>query len=329
MIDCGALYHIAKREMKPVRAIFVTHAHMDHFMGFDAFLRQVHASPRTIEIFGPPGIAERVNARLSGYDWNLAEPYWCTFLVHEVHPGLLITDKFSGPEGFQRSRLSEEPRQGDLIFRHNHIEVSARLLKHGIPVLAFRVQETKLFNIDMEKLSSLGFAPGDWLRGMKRRFFMDWPEEGLLKVVREDNGIVREDAIEDAKGLYESISEKREAGSIGYLTDVAYSEENLAAIIPFLSGVRLLIGECAFLAGEEHKARSSSHLCTSDWNRLLCNLKPEYFLPMHLSKTYLGRSRELYEELRPPPGTTIIKLKEHLTLRPIFASQACGFKEDF
>ena len=71
MLDCGALSHVAKREMKPVRAIFVSHAHMDHFMGFDAFLRQVHASPRTIDIFGPAGFADRVEARLRGYDWNV------------------------------------------------------------------------------------------------------------------------------------------------------------------------------------------------------------------------------------------------------------------
>lgn len=45
IIDCGSLHHVAKRELKPVRAIFVSHAHMDHFMGFDVFVRQVHASP--------------------------------------------------------------------------------------------------------------------------------------------------------------------------------------------------------------------------------------------------------------------------------------------
>ena len=54
MIDCGSLSHVAKRELKPVRAIFVSHAHMNHFMGFDVFLRQVHASPQLIELFGPP-----------------------------------------------------------------------------------------------------------------------------------------------------------------------------------------------------------------------------------------------------------------------------------
>ncbi len=29
LLDCGALHHVAKREMKPVRAIFVSHAHME------------------------------------------------------------------------------------------------------------------------------------------------------------------------------------------------------------------------------------------------------------------------------------------------------------
>lgn len=34
-----------------------------------------------------------------------------------------------------------------------------------------------------------------------------------------------------------------------------------------------------------------------DVNALLEQIQPRYFLPIHLSKTYLGRSDELYREL--------------------------------
>ena len=32
LLDCGQLHHLAKRLLKGVEAIFVSHAHMDHFM---------------------------------------------------------------------------------------------------------------------------------------------------------------------------------------------------------------------------------------------------------------------------------------------------------
>lgn len=56
LFDCGQLHHLAKRVLKSIAAIFISHAHMDHFMGMDTVIRHNHVSPRTIEIFGPAGI---------------------------------------------------------------------------------------------------------------------------------------------------------------------------------------------------------------------------------------------------------------------------------
>lgn len=322
LLDCGALHHVAKREMKPVRAIFVSHAHMDHFMGFDAFLRQVHASPRTVELFGPPGMADRVAARLAGYDWNLAEPYWCTLLVHEVHPEQMISAHFSGPEAFRRHKLGATPRPGNLIYRHNHLEVAAEILDHGIPVLAFRVWERKVFALDGTKLAALGLVAGDWLAELKRRFFADWPKAPPLRITRSTAQDAREESVADAEVFYRQIRAKPAMPSIGYLTDWGWSPENLAKVRNFMAGVDLLVGECAFLQAETHKARASRHLCTADWNILLAELRPRAFLPMHLSKTYLRRSPELYAELAPAPETQVLTLPEHLAPRPLHAHEA-------
>ncbi|CAH2030247.1 MBL fold metallo-hydrolase [Trichlorobacter ammonificans] len=321
MLDCGSLAHVAKRELNPVRALFVSHAHMDHFMGFDAFLRQVHASPRTVELFGPPGCADRVQARLAGYDWNLAEPYWCTVLVHEVHAGELRSSRFSGPHAFARSEAGSRPRKAT-IYRFNHLEVAAELLDHGIPVLSFRVRERKMFRIDPRKLAARGLVPGPWMVELKRRFFTDWQEPAPLVVMRELGNGRREELREDARLLYRSIRGRVNAAGIGYLTDIGFTGQNRERAERFLAGVDLLVGECAFLRGERHKARRSHHLCTDDVNELLRQIRPRFFLPLHLSKTYLGRSDELYDELSPPAGTTVIRLPEHLPPRPFCAAEA-------
>lgn len=321
MFDCGTLAHVAKREMKPVRAVFVSHAHMDHFMGFDVLLRQVHASPKLIDIFGPAGFADRVEARLRGYDWNLAEPYWSTFIVHEIHREEVCSFRFSGPERFARSKAGAKPRE-EVIYRFNHMEVSAELLDHRIPVLVFRVRESKIFGVSQQKMAKCGLVQGDWLCEVKRRFFADWQGGGPLTILRTLNGVERKETIADVRGLYEDICEERSSASIGYLTDIGFHPENAAKAERFLSRVTLLVGECAFLQGDQHKARASHHLCTTDVNALLGLIQPRYFLPVHLSKTYLGRSNELFAELSPPPGTSILRMPEHLTPKPLFSSDA-------
>jgi ribonuclease Z len=43
--------------------------------------------------------------------------------------------------------------------------------------------------------------------------------------------------------------------------------------------------------------------------------------PMHFSKSYSGKSHLLYEELKTPPGVTLLRLPEHLTPRPLLTSE--------
>ena len=110
--------------------------------------------------------------------------------------------------------------------------------------------------------------------------------------------------------------------SIGYLTDIGFSRENRELAVEMLRGVTLLVCECSFLAGDEGKARNSRHLCTSDLNRLVADIRPACLLPMHLSKSYLGKSAQLYRELALPPGTRLLHLPEHLVPRPLLATEA-------
>ena len=322
MIDCGSLHHLAKRELKPVCAIFVSHAHMDHFMGFDVFVRQIHASPRQVELFGPPGFAARVASRLGGYDWNLAEPFWCTFLVHEVHPARIVSFEFPGPEKFPCRPQGEQPREGEVIYRHNHLEVAAALLLHGdLPVLAFRVNETRQFTVDAGKMAGLGLVPGEWLRELQRRFHREWATDGPLPVTRRCGDLVKEEPAVSGHSLYLEIRQELRPGSIGYLTDIGFTPGNREKAVRFLRGVSFLVGECAFLTEDRHKARNSHHLCSADVNELLHRLRPRLFLPVHLSKSYLGQCDRLYAALEPPSETTILRLPEHIVPRPLFACE--------
>jgi len=71
------------------------------------------------------------------------------------------------------------------------------------------------------------------------------------------------------------------------------------------------------LAADEEKARASHHLTTTDLNRLIERLAPRYLLAMHLSKGYLRRTFDLYTELRPPKGTIVLRLPNHIVPAPI------------
>ena len=324
LFDCGQIAHLAKRVIKPIDTVFITHAHMDHIMGIPTLVRHHHASPRPLDIFGPPGIAERVQHLLLGYDWNLCEPNWFSIRVHEIRAESIVHYSFSGPEEFARRFDGEEPRCGREIWSCRYVAVEAELLDHKIPVLAFRIQERPHFAVDPLLLAQQGLLPGDWIRDLKSRVWKG-EQEVRVALVRRYGSEVREEEAVDPHGLYAGIKAVLPCASLGYLTDVGWTSENRAKIGPFLNGVTLLCSECTFLAADVDKARASCHLCTEDVNELAISLAPRFLLLMHLSKSYLHRTVDLYNELRPPSGTTILQLPKHLVPPPLMVRDVEGW----
>lgn len=317
MFDCGQVHHLAKRVLKSVDALFISHPHMDHFMGVDTFVRHVHVSPRTVEIYGPPGIAERTGCKLRGYEWNLSEDYWCNLWVREVHRGGLSDYLLRGEESFACRFDGDTPLPGRTIYENPWLRVEAEICDHKIPCLAFRISEQPSFLVDEEKLLRLGLEKGDWLRRLKKGFYTGGLDGGID--VPLIGGGMRH--IPSAAVLYEEITKEIVPSSIGYVTDVGFTEGNIARIVSLTKGVTLLVCECSFLAGDSGKARASHHLCTDDLNHLADLIRPRFLLPMHLSKSYTGNSHLLYQEIEPPPGTTLLRIPEHMTPRPLMAHE--------
>lgn len=318
LFDCGKMHHLAKRVYTSIDAIFISHAHMDHFMGMDSVIRHSHASPRTVDIFGPPGISGRMAHKFACYDWNLADTFWGNFRVSEVSDGRIASTLYCGPEGF--AARSEGERFGE-IYANRYLTVKAAHCEHRIEVLAFRVDEGVAFVIDEGRMAEAGVIKGDWLRGMKKLFHTGELQGHPIAIPYSNGDIVEERCEPDAEALYQRIRKYEDPASIGYVTDVGFSPENLEKLVGLLKGVTFLVCECAFLAAEQEKARISRHLCTSDLNLILDLLRPRYVLPMHFSKIHQGESAPLYQEIEPPPGVTVLKIPDRLTPRPIVGSE--------
>ncbi len=313
LFDCGQLAHLAKRVVKPISVVFVSHAHMDHVMGLPTLVRHHHASPKPLAVYGPPGITERVDHLLHGYDWNLCEPTWFDLHVHEVGVDTIRHTVFPGAEGFRRQVLSLAPRRDRTIWSCRYAAVSAELLDHKLPVLAFRLDERPPFAIDQEKLATQGLAPGDWINDLKSRIWRGRDEQQVTALQSDSQPL----KIDDPEALYAALQRPQTTAALGYLTDCGATAANLERIHAFLPGLTLLCAESAFLAADVAKARASYHFCSADLNVLCARLLPQYLLPMHLSKSYLRRAPDLYRELRPPSATTLLPLPLHVVPPPL------------
>jgi ribonuclease Z len=253
---------------------------------------------------------------LGGFDWNLTEPTWFTLRVHEVLSDRLVHYHFPGPEGFICQFRGEEERSGREIWSCPFVNVEAVILDHKLPVLAFRINERPPFSLSQRRMDSLGLVAGEWIRELKRRAWRG-EGEGTIVVSRRIGDQVVTQPENDPALLYRSIQGDSRNASIGYVTDVGWTENNVASLVEAFRNLTLLCGESTFLHADEEKARASYHLTTRDLSRLIEQITPSYLLPMHLSKSYLHRSFDLYEEIQLPPQTSLLRLPSHLVPAPL------------
>src|SRR5207244_2030381 len=83
-VDLGRIDRTPAPVLLPIEAVFVSHTHMDHFMGFDQLLRIFLARDTTLRLYGPAGLADCVEGKLAGYTWNLTDEYAFTIEVTDI-----------------------------------------------------------------------------------------------------------------------------------------------------------------------------------------------------------------------------------------------------
>jgi len=101
LLDLGDITALSPRKIQRVGHVFVSHTHIDHFVGFDRLLRLLVGREKTINLYGPSGFIDRVGHKLRGYHWNLINRYRydLVFVTTEIDSSLEDQDCAVPAEG--------------------------------------------------------------------------------------------------------------------------------------------------------------------------------------------------------------------------------------
>src|SRR5262250_2525090 len=132
LVDLGRIDRTPAPVLFPIEAVFVSHAHMDHFMGFDQLLRLFLARDTTLRLFGPEGIADCVQGKLAGYTWNLTDEYVFRIDVTEIGSDRLVHTRFAARDRFERRPTGTSARPGRTVLQDPFFRVEAVALDHKI-----------------------------------------------------------------------------------------------------------------------------------------------------------------------------------------------------
>ena len=295
LFDLGDISKLSPRNLIRISHVFVTHTHMDHFIGFDYLIRLLLGRDQTLSLYGPPGIIESVQGRLSGYNWNLVGNYRYPFLlkvleIHEDHLEeiLLVCRKKFAPQDPPKKLAIP---QDCLIHRDEQFIIKATALDHKIPSMAYFLKERFHLSVNKEKLKEFGFVVGPWLTKLKNSIYAKKSYNYTIKVQVKDN--VRE---YESGYLKKEILKTTPGQEIGYIVDCDYTPENKEKIIAFMNGVDVLYIESSFLDKDKERARETAHLTAKEAGELARAAGVKKLQVFHFSPKYSGNEQLLIEE---------------------------------
>lgn len=295
LLDLGDLTTQPPADLLKVTDVFVSHTHVDHFIGFDHLLRIVLGRDRAVRLFGPPGIIANVEGKLCGYTWNLVEGYTLAFDVHEVSPEKITVAHFPCGARFERLDLPPSSPFWGVLVDDPSFRVDAVHLDHKIPCLAFSLAEVQRINIDPERLKHLGLSPGPWLTEFKRLIRAGASDDTMIRASLGDaaGGRVRELALGDLRDKIVTITRGQR---IAYVTDALYSNENRQKISALAQDADILFCEAVYLEQDRDRATERHHLTARQAGLLAREANAKELVLFHFSPRYQDCPDALYRE---------------------------------
>ena len=255
LFDLGELLPLTPRELLRVSHAFVSHAHMDHVAGFDALLRLRLHRPRALTVIGPEGFLRQAENRLGAFTWNLLDTGSVDFrlAVHEFDGRRVsAAAEFRARDAFRRRDLPL-PALGDgLVLAEDDFAVEAVALDHGIPSLAFALQERLRVNVLRSALDELGLPVGPWLDAAKTAIRAGAPDDHNVTIPGQGEvplGTLRERVFKVGPGQ-----------RVAYVADAADTRANREKIATLARDADDLFIEAAFLDADRDIAIATAHL---------------------------------------------------------------------
>jgi ribonuclease Z len=296
LFDLGEIASLSPRKVQRIGRIFVSHAHIDHFVGFDHLLRLLVGREKDVHLYGPSGLACHVYHKLQGYRWDLVEGYSCdlVFIVSELRTTQsIVTTRFRLKAAFAAEPPVSSATCDGVLCHEPSFRVSAAILEHHTPCLGFALQEAAHINIWKNRLTERGLRVGPWLRSLKSAIVAGCADDHLITVDGAATSGGRVERLGDLRDLLTVTAGQK----IAYVTDVADTPANRAAIIALARDADILFIEGAFAARDSELARRRAHLTTAAAGQIAREAGVRRVEPFHFSPRYAGEEQRLLAEV--------------------------------
>jgi ribonuclease Z len=296
LFDLGDITSLSPRKIRRLEHVFISHAHIDHFFGFDRLLRVLVGREKQVNLYGPAGFVDRVHHKLQAYLWNLVdrEPGDLTFVVTEIEPSFATrTVRFRLKTAFAAEAMDTLSMEQGVLINDPTFRVSTAVLEHRKPCLGFAIEEPAHFNVWKTRLEKLGLPVGPWLRDLKHAVVENRSDDFPVRIRRSADSTGHDLPL----GKLREVLTVTPGQKIGYITDVADTAANRKAIIELVRNADLLFIEAAFAKTDAALATERAHLTTEAAGQIARQAGVRRVEPFHFSPRYTGNYQRMRDEV--------------------------------
>ena len=298
LFDLGDLHALPPRQVLRVSDVFVSHTHIDHFIGFDHLLRLFIGRDAHLKLYGPAGLADAVAHKLAAFAWNLVDRFVTDlrFTVIEIAAeDEAVAARFRLRNRFRREDAPPPAIRGGVLLDEDALSVAAAVLDHGIPCLAFAVAEKAHVNVWKSRLDALDLPTGPWLRDLRRAVAEGRPDDHSIRIWWREGDEVGERSMRLGT-LKREVLRIVPGQKIAYVVDAAFTPDNARRIEVLARNADTLFIEACFAHADAHRAAERAHLTTHQAGLLARRAKVRRLEPFHFSPRYDGDEARMIAE---------------------------------
>lgn len=158
LFDAGDNGALGSKELGDLDAVFVSHHHVDHFVGFDRIVRANLDRDKALHVYGPEGTIRKVYDRIKSYEYPFFPFQKIVLKLHELRPGRISSALLECSRRFPEPVVEEREWVSAVIYETAELAVEAALVDHTVPCLAFALVEKPTARDSMSRGTRIAYV---------------------------------------------------------------------------------------------------------------------------------------------------------------------------
>jgi ribonuclease Z len=289
LFDAGENCSLDAERLGDLRAVFLSHHHVDHFIGFDRIVRANLDRDKALSVYGPEGTIRKVYGKIKSYDYPFFPFQKVVIEVHEVLPGLIRSAILECSRKFPKPEIQEVEWSGHIIHATEDLSVEAAHVDHTTPCLSFALVQKAGIHPDPDRLGTGPLKSGPWIGEALKMLQAGEPGETTMRVQG------RTYTLSELRATYFRESPETR---IAYVTDTAWTDTVRPNLLRLARGATRLYCDSYYAHEQLASAAKHRHMTAIQAAEFGREAEVDQLVLIHFASRYEGRYQALIDEAR-------------------------------